>query len=40
MGKIKEKKWIEDLNVRLETIKLLEIKIGRTPFDMSKQDLF
>ena len=33
-------KWIRNLNVRLDTIKLLEENIGRTLFDINHSNIF
>ena len=32
--------WIKDLNVRQETVKLLEQNVGRTLFDINHSNMF
>ena len=33
-------KWVKDLNIRLDAIKLLEENIGRTLFDINHSNTF
>ena len=33
-------KWIEDLNVRLDTIKPLDANIGKTLLDINRSNIF
>ena len=33
-------KWIKDLNVKLDTVKLLQENIGKTHFDMNLSNIF
>ena len=36
----KLKKWIKDLNIKLDTVKFLKENIGRRLFDINKNDFF